>query len=554
MMANASKDPFWQAKVNSEVVRNPALSAIIEGKCATCHTPMARIQATSDGNPVGLLDEGFLNPTHALNHPAMDGVSCTLCHQIQNVNLGELESFSGQYTIDTATIAPDRLIFGPFPNPIQNMMRGNVGFTPVQGIHISESGLCATCHTLYTPYVDASGNVIGEFPEQTPYLEWENSVYSNNGAEGKTCQQCHMPKAPGAVIISNRPRGRPPLPRSPFGLHYFVGGNTFMLNVLKSYIDELDLTASTSHLDTTLNRTLTQLQSETALLSIADAGFDNDILILILNVENKVGHKFPSGFPSRRAWIHLTVNDTSGKTIFESGRPEDDGSIAGNDADESGSAYEPHYDEISDPDQVQVYEPIMQNSDAEVTYTLLRGASYAKDNRLLPLGFDRESASRDIAAHGEVVRDSNFVGGSDSITYRINTHGYSEPFTVTAELLYQSIAYRFVLDLQQESGPLVDRFIRYYSGTDKTPTLIHKVEYVTDAGASIAPWDVSEDGLIDMLDIILVATAFGSSGEGLATDVNGDGVVNILDLVLVASHFGKGIVQMARAASGLVNN
>ena len=43
----------------------------------------------------------------------------------------------------------------------------------------------------------------------------------------------------------------------------------------------------------------TQLQSETALLSIADARFDNDILVLILNVKSKVGHRFPSGLSFR---------------------------------------------------------------------------------------------------------------------------------------------------------------------------------------------------------------------------------------------------------------
>ena len=80
------------------------------------------------------------------------------------------------------------------------------------------------------------------------------------------------------------------------------------------------------------------------------------------------------------------------------------------------------------------------------------------------------------------------------------------------------------------------------------------MEYITDAGSNLAPWDVSEDGLVDMLDTILVATVFGSSGEELAADVTGDGVVNILDLVLVASHFGQEIAQMARAASGLVDN
>ena len=542
MMGNAARDPLWQAKVSSEVSRNPALKTIIEDKCATCHTPMARTQAISDGNPANLLDEGFLDPAHALNEPAMDGVSCTLCHQIQDIDLGEPESFSGQYTIDTTNIAPDRLIFGPFPNPVQNMMRGNVGFTPVQGLHITESALCATCHTLYTPYVDAAGNVLGKFPEQTPYLEWENSVYSNSGTEGKTCQQCHMPEANGAVIISNRPIGRPTAPRSPFGLHHFVGGNAFMLNVLESQIQELGLTASASHLDTTLNRTVKQLQTKTALLSIIDTQIRDNALTVTLHVENKVGHKFPSGFPSRRAWVHLIVTDADGKTVFESGKPKADGSIAGNDADENGSAYELHHDVISSPDQVQIYEPIMQNSEGKVTYTLLRGASYAKDNRLLPLGFDKESASEDVAARGKAMHDVSFVGGGDSVTYQISASGYSGPFVVAAELLYQTIAHRFMLDLQQDStDPLVDRFSHYYDSTDKTPILIHKVEYVTDARSSFEPWDINADGSVDISDIMIVASVFGVSGVGLAADVNGDDTVNILDLVIVGSHLKNGI-------------
>jgi Pyruvate/2-oxoacid:ferredoxin oxidoreductase delta subunit len=41
MMANSSKDPVWQAKVASEVARNPHLTEVIEKKCGACHTPIA---------------------------------------------------------------------------------------------------------------------------------------------------------------------------------------------------------------------------------------------------------------------------------------------------------------------------------------------------------------------------------------------------------------------------------------------------------------------------------------------------------------------------------
>ena len=45
---------------------------------------------------------------------------------------------------------------------------------------------------------------------------------------------------------------------------------------------------------------------------------------------------------------------------------------------------------------------------------------------------------------------------------------------------------------------------------------------------------------MNILDLVLVASAFGNAGINLAGDVSGDGVVNILDLVLVAGMFGDG--------------
>ena len=49
--------------------------------------------------------------------------------------------------------------------------------------------------------------------------------------------------------------------------------------------------------------------------------------------------------------------------------------------------------------------------------------------------------------------------------------------------------------------------------------------------------DVNSDGVVNIQDLVLVASRFGETGEN-AADVNGDGVVNIQDLVLVAGTFG----------------
>ena len=41
MMANATRDPYWRAKVASELHRNPSVSDEINDKCSRCHAPMA---------------------------------------------------------------------------------------------------------------------------------------------------------------------------------------------------------------------------------------------------------------------------------------------------------------------------------------------------------------------------------------------------------------------------------------------------------------------------------------------------------------------------------
>jgi len=471
MMANAAKDPVWQAKVSSEVARFPALKQVIEEKCTKCHMPMGVTQAEVEGQAITALDKGFFSTDHPQHPAAIEGVSCTLCHQLRSTDFGQPASFSGGYDVDTSTAPPNRPIYGPYEQPEAQVMLASTGFVPTYGAHMDSAEHCATCHNLYTPYVDAQGNVLGEFPEQTPYTEWQHSSFSTDAT---SCQSCHMPQAQGGVVISTVPTGLPA--RRPYFQHFFVGGNAFMLKILSDWGGELEVTADAEHFAATEARVADQMGKRSATLALTSLMLENDVVTAELQVTPLTGHKFPASFPSRRAWLHVTVTDAAGKVVFESGAHSTDGSISGNAADADPAAFEPHYDVVTQADQVQIYEPIMGNNEGQVTYTLLRAARYLKDNRLLPAGADKAALPADIAVYGDAQGDADFIGGSDTVTYRVDTQGGTGPFTVAAELLYEPLSYRFVQDLLADKTALTERFGGYYRGTDKTPLLVATIE------------------------------------------------------------------------------
>ena len=54
------------------------------------------------------------------------------------------------------------------------------------------------------------------------------------------------------------------------------------------------------------------------------------------------------------------------------------------------------------------------------------------------------------------------------------------------------------------------------------------------------PWDVNNDGIVDIRDLVLVSNSFGvETPAHPKVDVNKDGKVNIFDLLLVAARFGE---------------
>jgi hypothetical protein len=457
IMANSARDPYWQASVRREIIDHPTAQQDIESECSKCHMPMASFEAKRAGKDGSIFTYLPIGQKFApMDNLAADGVSCALCHQIDANNLGEPSSFTGGFLVDTSRTTGHRTIYGPFDvdSGRTTIMRSATGFVPTKASHLQKSEVCATCHTLITHALNSQDQKVGELPEQIPYEEWLNSAFRDS----QSCQSCHMPVVKEPVRISSV-LGEP---RNDVSKHVFTGGNFFMLRMLNRYRNELGVEALPEEFEASAIRTVAFLQNQTATVSIEDPQLNDKSLRFAVTINNLAGHKFPTAYPSRRAWLQLTVSDRNGKIVFESGEVNEKGMIHENDNDMNPALYERHHQEIDTPDEVQVYESIMVTPEGAVTTGLLSGVRFIKDNRILPAGFDKINAKDDIAVRGDAAQDPDFVGGSDRVRFIVNVLDEEGPFQIEVKLWYQPIAFRWADNLRIYNAEETRRFVSYY--------------------------------------------------------------------------------------------
>ena len=494
MMAQAFNDPYWQAAVEDEVDSFPHLAGFIEDTCITCHAPMGRTHAHHTGNNLDTDDYYRFDTAKSEDH-SREGVSCTACHQIDPGNLGSSDSFSGGFTIiGDSSDSRYKDIYGPYASPVSNNMNNQTGHTPTESTFISQSALCATCHTLYTPALDPdTGAPSGiSFLEQGTYLEWQNSAYATGEAQEKQCQGCHMPEpsAGFATGISAAPGGAPK-DRTPYGQHSLVGGNTHMLEILSDYRTELGIEDSTSTAGFNEQIALTKnfLDSAAAVSVSTPTAVGNDLEFTV-DVVNNARHKLPTAYPSRRVWLHVVVKDQGGGIFFESGKPDSRGYISTDEARlkadcmsahkregfDSSLCYEPHHDVINDESQVAIYETVLGDVNDNITHTLLQAAQYLKDNRIPPAGFTNSKAAtiETQTIPDGVVGDNDFNCvntaegcGTDTVHYQVDATGKTGPYSVEVSLLYQATQPGFV-DGMHNVGDRVNRFKVMYDAVPPT--------------------------------------------------------------------------------------
>ncbi|MEZ4461022.1 MAG: multiheme c-type cytochrome [bacterium] len=470
MKANSYRDPFFRAVMSAEVHRNPEAQEAIEQTCLRCHAPAGTVAAERSGTPMSL-EAATVQGTVGAH--AADGVNCVACHAIMDVNLGTEASYSAGWQLDA-----DKRVFGPHASPFTMPMQNRIGFTPVASDHISSSELCATCHTLHTATFLPEGGIAEEkFPEQTPYLEWKNSIFASGDTE-QTCQDCHMPTTDvdGNVIstkLAHKPDGGdfPPVnARSPYGRHLLVGGNIWVPQIFKNERATLGPVGSDAAIDATIVAPLDQLQNRTARVSIEEPVLNAGRASFAVAVENLAGHKFPTAYPSRRAWLHIKVMDAGGATLWESGAYTDAGDIVGDD----GGTF-PHAQTLNDASQVQVYEAVLGDVDGNQTVALLRAHQYLKDNRLLPKGWRADHEDIGDTQSVGVDGDPTFVGGGD--TTLVDAVFEGTPTSIEVELLYQSLGNRWLRDLFDVPTADVQAFKQMWERIDRRPAVVSSVSY-----------------------------------------------------------------------------
>ncbi len=88
IMANSSRDPYWQGSVRRESIDHPASQAAIENECSTCHMPASHYANQFDGRMTQVFSHLPLKTTAKGDRSPADGVTCSVCHQIAPSGLG----------------------------------------------------------------------------------------------------------------------------------------------------------------------------------------------------------------------------------------------------------------------------------------------------------------------------------------------------------------------------------------------------------------------------------------------------------------------------------
>lgn len=189
-----------------------------------------------------------------------EGITCSFCHTITGVDLSK--------NIPVISNEPGSMIRGPLSDvssPAHNIKPSN--------LHLS-SDICGGCHEL-----KGSNGV----PILSTYSEWKESPYSKEGIE---CQNCHMPEIFGVPDVNPDVKKTDHFAKD----HAVLGGHS-----------QIKLS-----------------KAATVFSNVEDSG--NKILVRTTVNNRESGHKLPTGIPSRKILLTVSLKNAGGVVISEQSR------------------------------------------------------------------------------------------------------------------------------------------------------------------------------------------------------------------------------------------
>jgi hypothetical protein len=237
-------------------------------------------------------------------------------------------------------------------------------------------------------------------------------------------------------------------------------------------------------------------------------------------------------------WLSVKFFDVTGAIISESGRYDF--------IDDALKGQPVRVPTLLPDDQLKVYETKPGLSEGWAAQLGLEpGPSFHfvlndviyKDNRIPPRGFTNAAfKSRNAAPAGYAYEDGQFW---DDTPYRI-PEGAAE---VEVTLYYQTASWEYIKFLVEENrtNDWGDKLYEVWTQTGySSPVAMDALRAPIESRPMLPAWDVNQNGVVDILDVVIVGSHFGQSPpKDARADVNKDRLVNILDLALVAGHFGE---------------
>jgi hypothetical protein len=491
MMANATRDPLFWAALDVANADVPGAGDF----CLRCHSPAGwlggRVHKTGGGATVpgqdGCLLTGDLDDSDEAGND-FAGLTCHFCHRLMPTGpAGQTAPReNGNTWVDdslfcTVNGRPGPCRKGPYAYPA-----GGPVAPPPHGWEYSPfhaaSDICANCHDTSSPTTSQGplrtlilpdGTDTGRpFPLERTASEWREADHADvifaDGfaaadlegrlARGRTCQECHMRDSADAqaraCVLEAEGSRTDDLP-----VHEFVGGNTWIPQVLKAAYGgpgQLDREAA---YDRTTQWAREMLRTRTATLEVAlDPWAPGPApLRARVKVTNLSGHKLPTGYgEGRRMWIHVRARDGGGALLFESG------------------AYDAATGTLTRDPQARVYEVrqgvwerygqagqcVVTDPQGREQFHFILSNCVALDNRIPPSGFRPDVETRPVGhAYPETWPGSGRLVNFDVAAYDVPVPpGTPLPVIVTATLRYQTASREYL------------EFLRDYAAENALPS------------------------------------------------------------------------------------